>query len=110
MSWAEQKAKRMMVPWDENTPDAKGFWEYVRSHYERCIETSWIIAKNHGDSREEIWSIANVILDKLASPLVYLWEAWTVLPPEQKAKYNPELAKIHEESVKMAEKAFEKSS
>ena len=106
MSWAEQKAKRLLVPWDEDTPDSRGFWNYVQNHYERCIEKSWEIAKKHGGSEQEIWSIANVILDKLASPLVYLYEAWTIMAPEKKAKYSPELAKIHERVKKEVDEAF----
>jgi len=108
MSWAERKAQRLMVPWFENTPDAKGFWNYVRDHYERCIEMSWLIAKNHGNSEKEIRLIANVILDKLASPLVYLYEAWNVLPSEVRVKFNPELAEIKKKAEKLAEKVFQK--
>jgi len=55
---------------------------------------------------DRMW--VQAIFDKLASPLVYLYEAWEVLAPEEKAKYHPELAKIHEESKQLAEKVFAK--
>jgi hypothetical protein len=109
MGWAEQRAKKMMVPWDEDTPNAKGFWNYVEEYYRECLSlANKIVFPKKYDSPVH-WKAMLAVFDKLASPLVYLWEAWEVLPPEKKAKYNPELAKIHEESVKLAEKAFAKS-
>ena len=50
--------------------------------------------------------IFNAIFDKLASPLIYLHENWITMPPEQKAKYHPDLAKIHEQVKKQVEEAF----
>jgi hypothetical protein len=107
MEVAAMRSKRLTVPWDEDTPDAKGFWNYVRDHYSRCITLACEIAKEHwlgSDLRYE--TIFKAVFDKLASPLVYLYEAWNVMNPEKKAKYSPEMQKIHEESRKLAEKIF----
>jgi hypothetical protein len=103
----ELRAKRLTVPWDEDTPDARGFWNYARDHYGRCIILACEIARENwleSDIRYEV--IFRAVFDKLASPLVYLYKAWNVMNPEKKAKYNPELQKIHEEGKKLAEKVF----
>ncbi|MHA1829070.1 MAG: hypothetical protein ACTSX6_10545 [Candidatus Heimdallarchaeaceae archaeon] len=99
------------MPWNEDTPDAKGFWNYAKEHYlnawrfaNETMKQSLMI---DGDPRN-LCDLRNMIFDKVSSPLVYLYEAWSVLPPETKAKYNPELAKIHEETEKIADRYFGK--
>jgi len=101
-----ERYKRLMVPWDEDTPDARGFWEYAKQHYLRCFNLALEIAEKVGTTKTGFNLGVQLVFDKLASPLVYLYEAWSVLPPEKKATYSAELAKIHEESKKLAEKAF----
>ena len=100
--------KRLMVPWSKETPDAKGFFNYAKEHYETCIQLALEIAIKCGASRIGVNLIVRMVFDKLASPLVYLYEAWEVLNPEEKAKYSLEMAKIHEESKKLAEEVFGK--
>ena len=96
----------MMVPWDEDTPDSRGFWQYVKRHWSRCDELACEIVIGMGFEVLRDTDVYCVVLEKLASPLVYLYEAWVVMAPEKKAKYSEELAKIHEESKRMAEEAF----
>jgi len=98
--------KRLMVPWGKDTPDAKGFFEYAKKHYHDCLKFADDIIPGIPTERETTVRVKLLILDKIASPLVYLYESWEVLSPEEKAKYSPELAKIHEQSKRMAEEAF----
>jgi len=103
-----EEKKSHMVPWDKDTPDAKGFWNYVNNHYERCIEKAFDIVTGHTKNPQEVTIFTRMVFDKLASPLVYLWEAWNAIPVEKKIRYNPELAKIHEQVQKQVEEAFKK--
>jgi len=98
--------RHLMVPWDQDTPDARGFFAYADQHYLRCITMAEKILRNAGYDLSQETRLLAVILDKLTSPLVYLYETWEVLPPETKMKYSPELAEIHEESKRLAEEAF----
>jgi len=98
--------KRLMVPWGKDTPDARGFFNYAKEHYERAFHFAFDLANKLGATRVGFNLATELVFDKVASPLVYLYEAWEVLAPEEKAKYDPELAKIHEQSKKLAEEAF----
>lgn len=107
-SWAERKAKLLLVPWNEDTPDAEGFWVYVKEHFYNADRLASEIIDLIGwdvDTNKEVYC---VLLDKLTSPLVYLWDSWTVLAPEKKIKYSERLREVHEKNVKMAEEAFKK--
>lgn len=110
--WSERvllKAKRARVPWDEDSPYAKGFWAYAREHYKRCVSLASEIAESYTPKNSYMFPyVFQAVFDKLASPLVYLHETWMLMPTEQKAKYNPELAKVREEAQKMVEEAFKK--
>jgi hypothetical protein len=105
--WSERvefKVKRSQIPWDEDTPYAKGFWAYIRQHYKKCAELASEIAESYTPRNSYMFPyVFQAIYEKLASPLVYLHETWMFMPTEQKAKYNPELAKIHEQAEKAAE-------
>jgi hypothetical protein len=52
--------------------------------------------------------VFQAVYEKLASPLVYLHERWMFMPTDKKAKYNPQLTKIHEEAQKQVEQALKK--
>jgi len=108
-SWVERQARRLRVPWHEDTPDAKGFWKFVEAHYLRCDNLAWNLAKKMGYDGEEFMTMAVQIFDKLTSPLVYLWDQWCAKSPEEKARWNPEIlthTKDHREAV---EKAWERA-
>jgi len=100
------KYKRLMVPWGKDTPDARGFFAYAKQHYLNAEKLAFSIAFEKAWAEPQFWNLVIAIFDKIASPLVYLYESWEVLSPEEKAKYDPELAKIHEQSKRMAEEAF----
>ena len=106
MTFVERRAMRMMVPWGEDTPDAKGFFAYAEEHYLRCGNIAATLMRRFNQPPELKGAFFQTCLDKLASPLVYLWDSWSVMAPEKKAKYSKELAEIHEKSKWMAEQAF----
>jgi len=106
-SWVERRARRLRVPWDEDTPDARGFWKFVGDHYLRCDKLAWNFTRKMGYDGQEHMMMVVEVFEKLASPLVYLWDQWASKSPEEKAKWNPEIlakAKEHREAV---EKAWE---
>jgi len=107
-SYAERRARSMLVPWDEDTPDARGFWKYAEEHYGRAIAKAWNIADKHSGPDLNVGQLTIILVDKLASPLVYLYQSWSVMAPEKKAKYSEELAKIHERVKREVEEAFKK--
>ena len=94
MTFVERRAIRMMVPWDEDTPDARGFFAYAEKHYLRCGNLAATLTYRLNHPPEFKRAFFQACFDKLASPLVYLWDSWSVMAPEKKAKYSPELAKI----------------
>ena len=108
MTFVERRASRFMVPWEEDTPDAKGFFVYAEEHYLRCGNLAATLMYRFNHPPELKKTFFQACFDKLASSLVYLYEAWVALALEKKAKYNEELAKIHEEAKKLAEEAFKK--
>jgi len=101
-----RRYERLLVPWGKDTPDARGFWRYAKEHYRRAWKLAEEIAAGPEIPGAMFEMVARVVFDKLASPLVYLYEAWTVLPGSEKARYDAELARIHAESERMAEEAF----
>jgi hypothetical protein len=106
---AELKVKRSQVPWDEETEYAKGFWAYAKEHYSRCLKLAMEISETVAKPNSYIFPyVLNAVFEKLASPLVYLHETWMFMPTDKKAKYNPQLAKIHEEAQKQVEQALKK--
>ena len=106
MSFVERRARQLAIPWEEDTPDAQGIFTYTREHYLTCGNLAVTLMYQFNQPPELKRTFFQACFDKLASPLVYLWEAWSVMAPEKKTKYSPELAKIHEESKRMAERAF----
>jgi len=97
----EHKAKRYMMPWLKET-DAKGFFEYAKQYYAKAFnyavdvtayilnvhETEDIEIKRLIVTSEGNVEIFKVIFDKIASPLVYLYDHWNALPLEEKEKYK----------------------
>jgi len=105
----QRRYKRFLVPWDRDTPDSRGFFRYAKEHYIRCAEVATEIVNGFGwDIRDfpETWC---VVFNKLASPLVYLYEAWDVLDPAKKAEYDPELHKAVEEAKSLAKEVFKEA-
>jgi hypothetical protein len=98
-----RRVRMLMAPRTWDTPDAKGFLAYAKQHYKQALEMAAEICSDFETwpTRKDI--AFQGILDKLAAPLIYLYESWEVLAPEEKAKYSPELAEIHKKSVAMAE-------
>jgi hypothetical protein len=106
---AELKAKRSQVPWDEDTEYAKGFWQFVKEHYKKCVALASEIAETYTPKNSYMFPyVFQAVYEKLASPLVYLHERWMFMPTDKKAKYNPQLTKIHEEAQKQVEQALKK--
>jgi len=108
-SRVERQARRLRVPWTEDTPDAKGFWNFVADHYLRCDRLAWNLTRDMGYNGEEAMAMITQIFNKLASPLVYLWDQWATKSPEEKARWEPAIlakAKEHREAV---EKAWERA-
>jgi len=108
-SWAERQARRLRVPWDEDTPDARGFWKFVENHYLHCEELAWNFTKKMGYEDPEHMMMVVEVFKKLASPLVYLWDQWASKSPEEKAKWNPEILEKAEEHREAVEKAWERA-
>lgn len=98
--------KRLMAPRTWDTPDARGFRAYAKQHYHQMMDLAVELAREHHPTQTGYNVLVPCFFEKLAAPLIYLYESWEVLPPEEKAKYSEELAKIHEETKKLAEKAF----
>jgi len=47
-------------------------------------------------------NLAEIILEKIASPLIYLWEKWQLLTAEEKLPYaTPEYKKVLENAIKI---------
>ena len=108
MTFVERRARQLAIPWEEDTPDAKGFFVYAKEHYLKCGNLAAMLMYQFNQPPELKRTFFQACFDKLTTPLVYLWEAWSVMAPENKAKYSPELAKIHEESKKQAEDVFKR--
>jgi hypothetical protein len=104
-SWAERQARRLLVPWEADTPDARGFWKYVYEHYHRCITLACKLARDHSGSDLRYEAVFQAVFEKVASPLVYLYDAWCVMSPDMKAKFSPEIAEVYEK-IKMQAEAF----
>jgi len=104
-SSAERQARRLRVPWDEDIPDARGFWKFVEDHYLRCEKLAWNLVKKMGYEDPEHMMMVVEVFGKLASPLVYLWDQWASKSPMEKAKWNPEILEKAEEHREAVEKA-----
>jgi hypothetical protein len=92
--------KKLTINWESE--DGIGFKAYIKSHYIQAIKLCEEIIKS--DYRYEKYSL--MLFDKLATPLVYLYEQWLSLPIEEKAKYNPKLKEIKAKAEEMAKQAF----
>jgi hypothetical protein len=101
--------RRYLVPWDEDTPDARGFWRYARDHYARCIIKASDLANEFATrlhlSHEAVFQS---VFEKLASPLVYLYDAWAVMSAEKKIAFDQELARLYAEAKKQGEEVLKK--
>jgi len=102
----ERRAARMLTPRIWDTPDAKGFRAYAKEHYTQMLDFAVELLGTRDVTTASGLALAlqlvPAVFDKLAAPLVYLYESWEVLSSEEKAKYSKELAEIHEKSEAMA--------
>jgi len=104
--------KRMgaKLSWNWETPDMKGFLAYAKEYYKRVDRLTCKIIVECGWPEDSWAQVYQAVFDKLASPLVYLYDSWLEMPIKEKAKYNPELAEIHKKSEAMVKEAWEKAS
>jgi len=65
----ELRSKRLTVPWGEDTPDARGFWNYAKEHYSKCIALACEIASNHYGSDLSYEAIFQAVFEKLAEKI-----------------------------------------
>jgi len=114
---SEGFTRRMLAhrdPLTEDTPDAEGFLNYAKEHYQKAMELSAQLANNFAErvAGEEHENpilralLAGEIFQKVAKPLVYLYESWNALPVDVRAKYSPRLRRAREEARSMVEEAF----
>jgi len=101
-----RRVKMLQAPRTWDTPDAKGFREFVKRHYHQMMDLALEMATPDQAALLGYDVLVAAFFDKLAAPLIYLYESWDVMAPEEKGKYTPELAKIHEESKALAEKVL----
>jgi len=103
-----RRYKVRVVPWNKDTADSRGFFRFAREHYREALKLAFEVAEEFCGSEKIDPCIVGMVFDKVASPLVYLYDAWEVLPSEDKAKYDPEFKRIHEEAEKLAQEIFPK--
>jgi len=105
-----RRVKQLLSPRTWDTPDAKGFRAYAKEHYGQMLDFAVELVGTRDVTTASGLALAlqlvPVVFDKLAAPLVYLYESWEVLSPEEKAKYSPDLAAVHEEHEALAEEIF----
>lgn len=99
MSFKKFKPSRHI---DWNSEDGKAFRKFVIEYYTQTMDLCEEIIKQN--FRYEKYPL--VLFDKLSTPLVYLRDQWLLLPLEEKAKYNPKLKQIDEESKALAKNSF----
>ena len=92
---------------DWNTPDGKGFRRYAIQHYREALKLAGEVLANERYDRTEGYERMIGVFEKIASPLVYLHDTWMLLPPETKARYNPEFQQIKKEADETAKKLLE---
>jgi len=108
---SEQRARRLLVPtfWS-TTPDARGFFNFAREYYRHALDFSLDITLSFLGYRTDIdretkihilksldhaLEFFTAVYDKIATPLVYLYERWTTMNMEEKSQYDEELKKLY---------------
>jgi hypothetical protein len=89
------------------TAEWESFKKFAVAHYKDAIA----IANEslHGLGVERGMHTFLAILDKTASPLIYIWEEWQLLSNEQKLPYaTPEYREFLEKAIAEAKKVAEK--
>jgi len=97
------RRKVYQIRWE--TPDGRGFRNYAEEYYVSMI----IMAENilrlasYNPDQEQLMLAA--VFEKISSPLVYLYDQWETLPPEERKKYMPkeDVEKIDETIKKLLE-------
>ena len=96
------------VPYPLGTPEWASFKAYAIACYKEAID----IAEQASRTREGQLNTLTfqIILEKTASPLIYLWEKWQTLTAQQKLQFaTPEYAEQLKQAMKEAEKALQQA-
>jgi hypothetical protein len=86
--------------------EQKAFDCYCWNHYQKALHTANELAVAWSETDAQYVAVLPVLVDKIASPYVYLREAWDCLPPDEKARYSPELAERIDKAAKEAEQLW----
>jgi hypothetical protein len=87
------------VPYPIGTEEWKSFLNYAKAYYKEVYKVAvdlldvelGINAQITGESAKELaYRYFQSILNAVMSPLVYLWEKWQLMTPEQKMTYATE--------------------
>jgi len=91
------------IPYKFFSEEWKSFLNYAREHYIEAVVLSLETVKSALSPEEfrQYGDIAfKVLLDKTASPLVYIWESWQLLTSEDKLPYaTPKYRKTLEQII-----------
>jgi hypothetical protein len=86
--------------------EKKAFDCYAWNHYMQALHTARNLAMVWAESDAQFIAAIPALIEKLASPYVYLREAWDCLPADEKARYSPELAERVKEAARAAEQLW----
>jgi len=86
--------------------EQKAFDCYCWNHYQQALNTADNLVHVWAETDAQYVAVLPVLVDKLASPYVYLREAWDCLPADEKAKYSPELAERIDKAAKEAKQLW----
>jgi len=105
------------VPYPLGTPEWESFKNYAKAYYKEAIEIAIkTVVKEASPIPKGRWSsppftrIFELILDKTASPLVFLWEKWQLMgldmrQPYATPEYKAEIERIRKETESVKKKA-----
>lgn len=76
------------------TEEWKSFLNFAKLHYKNAVELSVNVVVEKCGPMSSITELGKILLssllDKTCSPLVYIWEEWQLLKPQDKLKYATE--------------------
>jgi len=94
------------------TEEWQSFLNFAKAHYISAVDLATGVVVEKCGSMSTITELGKIILqallDKTCSPLVYIWEEWQILKPQEKLKYaTPEYRAFLEKALAESEKVKE---
>jgi len=89
---------------------SNAFWAFAEAYYRKIMDRAFRWAARWGFEGPIAEQLALVIFEKLATPSVYLVDAFNDLSPEEKAEYDPNLRKELEKAKERAGQVYRPKS